>query len=149
MPFSIRPYRRVPCILPGTRLFSFFSLIALLVMSNGLAYAEWLRVSPIDAGVGVYADPDSTRRKGELVRMWSLYDFQTEQYTRRGQFLSSKGRIEYDCANERIRGLAVEEFSRHMGEGTVVYADSSESKWIPVPPQGVVQALWMIACEKM
>ena len=30
----------------------------------------------------VYADPDTIRRKGELVNMWSLYDFKTEQYVR-------------------------------------------------------------------
>jgi len=96
----------------------------------------------------VYADPDTIRRKGELVKMWSLYDFKTEQYVRGVLLLSSKGQIEYDCAEERLRGLAVAEFSGNMGKGTVVYTDSSEGKWIPVAPHGVVQALWKVAYGK-
>jgi hypothetical protein len=96
----------------------------------------------------VYADPDSIRRKGELVKMWSLYDFKTEQYVRGVLLLSSKGQVEYDCAQERLRGLAVAEYSGNMGTGTVLYTDSSEGKWIPVAPHGVLQALWTIACSK-
>jgi hypothetical protein len=80
--------------------------------------------------------------------MWSLYDFKTEQYVRGVLLLSSKGQIEYDCAEERLRGLAVAEFSGNMGKGTMVYTDSSEGKWIPVSPQGVDHALWKVACGK-
>ena len=62
--------------------------------------------------------------------------------------LSSKGQIEYDCAEERLRGLAVAEFSGNVGKATAVYTDSSEGKWIPVAPHGVEQALWKAACGK-
>jgi hypothetical protein len=144
MPFSIGPYRRFPL----TYFSGFWLLITLLVLSSGPAYAEWVRVGRTDDGMTVYADPDTIRRKGELVKMWSLYDFKTEQYVRGVLLLSSKGQIEYDCAEERLRGLAVAEFSGHMGKGTVVYTDSSVGMWNPVPPHGVVQALWKVACGK-
>jgi hypothetical protein len=85
-----------------------------------------------------YADPNSIRRKGELLKMWSLYDFKTVQYVLGVAFFSIKGQIEYDCAEERLRGLAVAEFSGNVGKGTVVYTDSSEGTWIPVAPHGVV-----------
>jgi hypothetical protein len=125
-------------------------LSTLLLLSSGPAYAEWVLVlvSAAEHGMTVYADPDTIRRKGELVKMWSLYDFKTEQYVRGVLLLSSKGQIEYDCAEERLRGLAVAEFSGNMGKGTVVYTDSSEGMWNPVPPHGVVQALWKVACGK-
>ncbi|MEO6308773.1 MAG: surface-adhesin E family protein [Nitrospiraceae bacterium] len=77
-------------------------------------------VSTTNHGMTVYADPYSIRRKGELVKMWSLYDFKTDQYVRGVLLLSSKGQIEYDCAKERLRGLAVVDFSGKMGTGTVV-----------------------------
>ena len=144
MPCSVRPYRSLPL----TYLLSFGSVITLLLLSSGLAYAEWVPVSIADPGMTVYADPDSIRRKGELVKMWSLYDFKTEQYVRGVLLLSSKGQVEYDCAHERHRGLAVAEYSGNMGTGTVLYTDSSEGKWIPVAPHGVIQALWTIACSK-
>lgn len=146
MRFRIRPHRRLPL--------AYFSgsclLITLLTLSSGPAYAEWVQVGATDYGtMTVYADSDSIRRKGQLVKMWSLYDFKTEQYVLGVAFLSSKGQIEYDCAEERLRGLAVAEFSGNMGKGTVVYTDSSEGKWNPVAPQGVVQALWTVACGKV
>jgi hypothetical protein len=144
MPFSIRPHRRLPL----TYFSGFWLLMTLLVLSSGSAYAEWVQVGTTDNGVTVYADPDSIRRKGELVKMWSLYDFKIVQYVLGVAFLSSKGQIEYDCAEERLRGLAVAEFSGNMGKGTVVYTDSSEGTWIPVAPHGVVQALRKVACGK-
>ena len=143
MPFSICPYRRLPLAY-----FSAFLLLITLLASSGPAYAEWVHVGTTDDGMTGYADPDSIRRKGELVKMWSLYDFKTVQYVLGVAFLSSKGQIEYDCAEERLRGLAVAEFSGNMGKGTVVYTDSSEGTWIPVAPHGVVQALWIVACGK-
>lgn len=146
MSFSIRSF----CRLPLTYFLGFWSLIFLLLLSSGPAYAEWVQVGATDHGMmTVYADPDTIRRKGELVKMWSLYDFKTEQYVLGVPFLSSKAQIEYDCADERLRGLAGAEFSGNMGKGTVVYTNSSEGKWIPVEPQGVVQALWKVACGKV
>jgi hypothetical protein len=144
MPFSIRPYRS----LLVTYLLGFWSLLILLLLSSGPAYAVWVLVNATDPGMTVYADPDTIRRKGELVKMWSLYDFKTEQYVLGVLLLSSKGQIEYDCAGERLRGLAVAEFSGNMGKGTVVYTDSSEGKWVPVAPGGVDLALWTVACGK-
>jgi hypothetical protein len=145
MLFSIRRHRPFP-----VAYFSgFWLLITLLVLSSGQAHAEWVQVGTTDNGVmTVYADPDTIRQKGELVKMWSLYDFKTEQYVLGVLFWSSKAQIEYDCAEERLRGLAVAEFSGNMGKGTVVHTDSSEGKWNPVAPQGVIQALWKAACAK-
>ena len=144
MPCSVRPIRSLLL----TCLLSFGSVITLLLLSSGPASAEWVAVSTADPGMTVYADPDSIRRKGELVKMWSLYDFKTEQYVRGVLLLSSKGQVEYDCAQERLRGLAVAEYSGNMGTGTVLYSDSSEGKWIPVAPHGVIQALLTVACSK-
>ena len=144
MPCSVRPYYSLPL----TCLLSIGLVIILLLQSSGPAYAEWVPVSTADPGMTVYADPDSIRRKGELVKMWSLYDFKTEQYVRGVLLLSSKGQVEYDCAQERLRGLAVAEYSGNMGTGTVLYSDSSEGKWIPVAPHGVIQALLTVACSK-
>ena len=144
MSFAIRPY----CRLPLAYILGFWLLLTLPVLSSGPAFAEWVQVSATDSGMSVYADPDTIRRKGELVKMWSLYDFKTEQYVLGVLLLSSKGQIEYDCAGERLRGLAVAEFSGNMGKGTVVYTDSSEGKWVPVAPGGVDLALWTVACGK-
>ena len=70
-------------------------LMMLLVVSGGPAYAEWVEVSASKvAGVIAYADPGTIRRKGDLVKMSSLFDLQTTQ-TSRGQLVL----IDQDAAN--------------------------------------------------
>ena len=89
MLFSIRPYRRFPaqCTvtyhagpflkLPLAYFSGFCLLITLLVLSSAPAYAEWVVLGTTDDGMTTYADPDTIRRRGDLVRMWALYDFKT------------------------------------------------------------------------
>jgi len=66
MPLTIRPYRRLPvhCSvtynagpflkLPLAYLSGFWSLITLLVLSSGPAYAEWVAVAGKEKGSGVF-----------------------------------------------------------------------------------------------
>ncbi len=134
------------CLLLG-----FGSLITLLLLSSGPAYAEWVAVS-VSEGLGVYAayfDPDTIRRKGDMVTMWSLLDFKTIQKTEAGDsLLSLKGQSEYNCAEERDRTLAVTLYSGNMGNGNVVFSSAGEGKCEPVVPGGVGQILWKFACGK-
>jgi hypothetical protein len=62
--------------------------------------------------------------------------------------LVEKGQSEYDCAQERLRLLALVEYSGNIGKGKVVYTDSIEQPWKPVVPRSVDQALWKLACDK-
>ena len=74
MPSSIRPLRR----LLMTHFLGFASLITLLVLSSLPAYAEWMAVEKDYLLPGlqtVYVDPDTIRRKVDLVKMRELYDF--------------------------------------------------------------------------
>ena len=127
-----------------TRLF----LIALLVLSSGPAYAEWVLVDANNSGETVYVDPDTIRRKGDLVKMWALYDFKTIQAVWDTSFFSRESQREYDCIEERTRRLALTYFSGNMGSGTVVYSDADEQKWEPVQPGSVGEALRKVACDK-
>lgn len=144
MPLSIRPYRRLPL----AHFFRLVSLTTLLVLSSGPAYAEWVSVGSTDDGMTAYADPDTIRRKGEMVKMWSLFDFQIMQYVEGISSLSKKGQSEYDCAEERLRLLALVEYAGNLGKGKVVYTDSIEQPWQPVVPRSVDQALWKLVCDK-
>ena len=144
MPFSIRPY----CRLPLPYLSGFWLLIILLVLNSGPAYAEWVSIGSTDDGMTAYGDPDTICRKGEMVKMWSLFDFQIMQYVEGIPSLSKKGHSEYDCAEERLRLLALVEYSGNLGKGKVVYSDTIEQPWKPVVPRSVDQALWKLACDK-
>jgi hypothetical protein len=96
----------------------------------------------------MYVDPNTIRRKGDLVKMWHLYDFKTVQTVEGDSFLSSVDQSEYDCAEERSRKLAYTRFSGNMGNDKPIYSNSDEGKWIPVAPRSVGLALWKFACGK-
>ena len=161
MPFSVRLYRRFPfqCSftynagpfikLPLAYFCGFGSLITLLVLSSGPADAEWVSIGTDNQrGRTVYADPDTLRPKGDVVKMWSLNDYKTIQTGPSASYLSYKVQSEYDCAEERIRKRAATFFSGNMGRGDVVYVHSDEGKWQPVEPGSLGQSEWEVACDK-
>jgi hypothetical protein len=126
------------------------SLITILLLSSGPAYAEWVFVTS-DAKIraSMYIDPDTIRHKGNVVTQWELMDFDTMQIRGGSSFLSVKIQKEYDCAAERTRGLAMTEFSGNMGKGKVVSsADLGEQRWSPVRPDTFGETLWGLACNK-
>jgi surface-adhesin protein E len=124
-------------------------LITLLFLSSGPAYAEWVSVISNDqAGMIVYADSDTIRHKGGLVKMWELFDYEAVQTVAGRSFLSSKTQSEYDCAEERHRILAIIHISGNMGRGNVVYSNSDEEEWEPVAPDSISRELWEVACGK-
>jgi len=160
MPFSIRPSRRFPvrCVVtynasPFLKLllpyfFGFWSVTTLLLLQSGLAYAAWVTIDSTDDGVTLYADPDTIRRKEEMVKMWILFDFKTTQTVAGHLMLSIKGEEEYDCDEKRRRVLTFSEFSGNMGGGKEITSTSGEGSWVPVVPESVVQTLWTFACGK-
>jgi hypothetical protein len=97
-------------------------------------------------GYTVYVDPDTIRRKGDLVKVWALTDYTTIQTVADTSFLSSKAQNEFDCAEERQRELAVTWFSGNMGNGNGVWTNSDETTWRPVAPGSVGQGVWKFAC---
>jgi hypothetical protein len=122
-------------------------LITLLLLSSGPAYAEWVSVGTDDK-LTLYVDPDTIRRKGDLVKMWSLLDYKTIQTSSGGSYLSTKQQSEYDCTDERERLIVFAAFSGSMGSGKVVFLNQTEDKWVPVAPDSSGQAMWKFACAK-
>jgi hypothetical protein len=100
-------------------------------------------------GYAVYVDPATLRRKEDLVKMWALYDYTTVQTVKSKSFLSAKLQQEYDCTEERIRMLAFWAFSDNRGGGYVVWSNSDEREWEPVPPGSIGQLMWKLACGKL
>jgi hypothetical protein len=161
MPLTNRPYCRVPvpCSVtshtgpfPKLRPASFFGfwfVLTLLVLSSEPVYAEWVLTSGDDAaGLAVYVDPGTIRRKGNLAKMWQLYDYKTVQTVAGDSLLSMKRFNEYDCTEERTRMLAYTWFSGNMGSGKVVYSTPDEQQWEPVVPRSINRTLWNVACSK-
>ena len=100
-----------------------------------------------EIGMTIYMETDTIRRKGDLVKVWELLDYNTTQGEAGLPHLSVKVQFEYDCAEERHRVLAIRQYSDNMGRGKVVLSNSDEDKWIPVAPETIEQSLWTVACS--
>ena len=123
-------------------------LIILLFLCSAPAYAEWVKISSNDT-LTYYADPESIRHKGTLVKMWGLVDFKTIQTSAEGKlYLSNKAQREYDCAEEQTRRLSYYWYTGQMGKGDVVVYDTDPTEWQPDPPESVGQKFWKLACGK-
>jgi hypothetical protein len=131
--------------------FSASGFIILLILTGGQAFAEWVEIGKSDDGVTlsmIYADPDTIRRKADLVKMWYLLDYSSRLPTRPGMIWSHKAQIEVDCGEERARTLAFTAFSGNMGTGKVIYRDLEQRKWEPVASGSLGQTLSEVACIK-
>jgi hypothetical protein len=84
-------------------------------------------------GMTIYVNPDTITRTGNRVKMSELFDFKTPEKMAGVSHLSFKMHSEFDCTKERKRVDDVTFFSGNMGRGTVVYRNSAEHKWEPVP----------------
>jgi len=125
-------------------------MLLLAMLSSGAA-AEWVKVGNTSAkgGVEIYVDPATIRRSGNMVKMWAMYDFKTEQVDRGERYLSSKSQDEYDCKGEQWRRIYFTWHSEKMTRGDVVYSyDGIASNWEPVSPGSVNERIWKLACGK-
>ena len=153
MPFTIRPQRRFPahCVVTshsGPLLFlSFLPLTILLWLNAVPANAEWMRLTEAD-GMTVHFDPDAIRRKGNLVKVWLLYDYKTLQSATGVAHLSDSIQLEANCTEKLQRSLAYTWWSGNMGNGNVVFSQSAEGNWIPIGPGTVGHTVWSFACSK-
>ena len=159
MPVLIRRYRRlfVQCFvtynaepslkLPLTYFLGIGSLITFLLLSSGPANAEWVKINENDTFT-VYTDPDAIQRKGDLVKMWILYDYKTLQSATGVAHLSDSIQMEANCTEKLQRRLAYTWWSGNMKSGNVVFSHSGEGNWIPIGPGTVGHTLWSFACRK-
>ena len=134
MPFSIRPYRPSLGLYassyytglflrwPLTYGLGIWLLITIVALSSGPVYAEWVSMSLTkrEGGYDVYADPDTIRRNGNLVKMWILYDYKTLQSAMGVAHFSDSIQLEANCTEKLQRSLAYTWWSGNMGSGNVV-----------------------------
>jgi hypothetical protein len=128
-------------------------LIGALILLDGcgfdesvmLRHPQWELATGSELGTKVYTDSSTIRRRGDLAKMWSLFDSETTQELQGKRYLSFQQQSEYDCVEERTRILALTFFSGHMGSGDVVRT-AEKTEWYTVGPGNVNQSLWKIAC---
>jgi len=124
----------------------FVFILLLLISTDG--WAEWTRVGGDDE-IATYADLGTKRRRGNMVKMWVLFNYKTAQQADAGMpsYLSMIAQNEYDCDEERYRNLYFSMYSENMGGGRVVASNSEPTNWTPISPTFVISRLWKTACK--
>lgn len=125
--------------------------IALLLLSVGPAYAEWVAVTTSKEGDSIYIQPNTIRRHGEVVEVFVLWDYRVARQipNTRTHFLSRQHLQKFNCAKERYRLLAVTWFSGNMTEGARLNDDETEvNDWRAIPPDSVDRHLMEFVCKR-
>lgn len=118
--------------------------------SAATAAAKWEDFGSHTAygGVAIYFDRVTMRRFGDLVKVWEMLDFKTEQVLGGTRVLSVQSHFEYDCKGARRRMLATAGFSGHMGKTLVVDTGNNPGAWESVAPGTYMGELRKVACGK-
>jgi hypothetical protein len=121
-------------------------LAIFLLLLSSAAWAEWTSVGE-DNTAAFYADPATMVRSDYTAKLWSLLDYKAFQRMVEVGYFSQKALVEYDCAKRKARVLSLSLHAEHMGEGKMIYEDTSPHEWEPVFPETITEMLWNIACK--
>ncbi|HEV7819543.1 MAG TPA: surface-adhesin E family protein [Burkholderiales bacterium] len=122
--------------------------ILLAAVSAGALAEVWIETSRNDDYLA-YADPSSIRRDGDLVKMWSMFDYRNPQPGIPGKtYLSARRQFEYDCKRARTRALAISSHAAREGKGDALASASVKYDWRAVVPDSADDYLLKFACKK-
>jgi hypothetical protein len=110
--------------------------------------AEWTKVHEYSKAT-VYVNLTTIQRDDTLVKMWSMSDYNSRQYTQHKEsYRSIKSQAEYDC-NERTRRIvSITLYSGKKSKGEVVYSNAYFDKpWIPVVLGSIEELELELACK--
>ena len=129
-------------------------LTVLLAGCATAASADWTRAGGAAGIYTAYADTARSKRNGERVSMWTLYDFDRTDFALSGERHQSTDALrEYDCKGARVRLLAYVDYAGQMGSGKIISSNGDPSswqpgRWEPVIAGAVDVALLEIACGR-
>lgn len=123
-------------------------LIALIfALASTSAFAEWIKVGE-DGESSVYTDPSTIRKKGDLVKIWSLYDLKLAQNISGKMYLSMEKQFELDCVKRQIMATYILYYTEKMGGGEKGPFNYLPKQWQPVASSSAAELIWKTACSK-
>jgi hypothetical protein len=124
-------------------------LFFMFTIFSGSAVAEWILVgNDIEEGVRTYINKTNISKNVNKAKMWSVVDYESARYVDGKDQLSTKSLDEYDCQNGQYRTLAFYWYSRHKGEGELVYSETDPGRMLPIIPGSVGEIAWKAACDR-
>jgi hypothetical protein len=111
------------------------ALMALVcALASGSAAAAWVKLSANESYTA-YASDISVPKKGGIVEMWTMNDYNSFKRTSRGKMFNSKKlQGEYDCGKRMYRIIWVTTHADRMGLGGIQSTITQAEDWRPAPP---------------
>jgi hypothetical protein len=126
-----------------------FLVLALAIFYCNAWAADWTLIrhdrKPSEK---TYIDKNSLVRTGTMARMWTLVNYERPKGVAGRKHLSEKALVEYDCKRHESRKIEFSWYSRHDGEGELVYKYADLGTFLPAIPNSAAENAGRIACEK-
>ena len=124
-------------------------VVAVVLLSATSAWAEWTSIGRGEKWE-IYVDLTALHQKGNLVKMWSLWDYPAARLgPKRRKYLSAKELDEYDCDERQSRLLYFSYHFGNMGADPILYENNEpDTGWTPVAPDSWAEVLWKTACNQ-
>lgn len=110
------------------------------------AKAEWLKVQVFKSGDTLYFDPTTIYKDGQFRQVWQLLDLKHKEPRYGAQSMEVK--IEYDCKEERQRGLEMIYHSGSMRSGQIITSSKGIDKWRSFDTGTGPDTMLDIVCDK-
>ena len=101
-------------------------MFALLMALSLPALGEWKLIETDKDGNGIYFDPGTLERNGNIVRVWMMSDLPAINMVGR---LSYRNQHEFDCQAPRHRIIRAESYATHMAHGKPLDTDNDPQDW--------------------
>lgn len=126
-------------------------LFLILLSIYGNSEAEWIYVAKTKKGLGeknsftAYADPKTIRKRDNMAKMWSLYDYKLSQ---KQNIRSVRQKSEYNCIQKKHRQLFLSAYSGNMSSGeTIIIYNHPKNNWERTTLGSVRMAMLKFACS--
>ena len=114
---------------------------------SGSVMADWDKVYSNDKLI-VFADPSSIRRKGNIVKVSTLFDFKAENtYSDGSLYMSIMRETEFNCKDNLQRMVSYSIHSGKMGKGRLVDSGTSPQDWKQVSKANIALDMKTFACD--
>ncbi len=120
--------------------------LVLSVMATA-ASAEWVLVSETGNRDKIYTDQTTKTRKGNIVRVWHLYDYVKPQVTGTKPYYSDKVYTQFDCAERTTQILQIDSFVGRMATGEIEGISNTPGTKGFVAPGSINEILLNLACK--
>lgn len=122
------------------------TLLVLSVLSSS-AMAEWVRIYGDDK-MNAYADSASIRKKGNVTKVFSLFDFRDENTLKEGAAYQSIVReTDFNCKQNQQRMVSFVIYSGKMAKGKVVESGDETQDWKTVSREQVARDMKKYVCS--